>query len=112
MALPMPPWQARLAGSELERQWLRLLQEINLRLPSHAQYLIEACHTRPDFYYQEHYAAVYIDGPHHEYPERQQRDHEQETALADRGITVIRFGHADDWRKILGQYPYIFGSMA
>jgi len=103
---------ASLAGSELERQWLRLLQEINLRLPSHAQYLIEACHTRPDFYYQEHYAAVYIDGPHHEYPERQQRDHEQETALADRGITVIRFGHADDWRKILGQYPYIFGSMA
>lgn len=39
----------RLAGSELERDWLRHLEERNHRLPSHAQRLIENCKTRPDF---------------------------------------------------------------
>ena len=102
----------RLVGSGLERKWLALLQQLNLRLPSHAQHRMEECWTCPDFYYQEQYAAIYIDGPHHLYPERRQRDLEQEAALADRGITVIRFSHTDDWRQILAQYPWIFGSPA
>jgi len=101
-----------LAGSDLERKWLHLLEELNLRLPSHAQYLIAECRTRPDFYYQEQYAAVYIDGPHHLFPERRQRDHEQEAALADRGITVIRFGLDEEWPAVLTQYPWIFGNPA
>ncbi len=102
----------RLAGSDLERKWLHLLEELNLRLPSHAQYLIAECRTRPDFFYQEQYAAIYIDGPHHLFPERRQRDREQEAALADRGITVVRFERDEDWRAIVAQYPWIFGSPA
>jgi hypothetical protein len=46
----------RLAGSDLERRWLGLLEKQNLRLPSHAQSLIEACQTRPDFFYSEYQA--------------------------------------------------------
>ncbi len=33
--------------SELEKKWLDLLDELMLRPPSHAQYPVEACSTRP-----------------------------------------------------------------
>ncbi|MCS6889876.1 MAG: endonuclease domain-containing protein, partial [Chloroflexus sp.] len=102
----------RQAGSELEQQWLRFLDERGLRLPSHAQYLIPDCRTRPDFVYLSEQVAVYIDGPHHRYPERAARDAAQQTCLEDAGYTVIRFGHTDDWEKIIADYPYVFGCPA
>jgi ATP-dependent helicase YprA (DUF1998 family) len=37
----------RLAGSDLERQWLTVLERGGLRLPSHAQHHITACRTTP-----------------------------------------------------------------
>jgi len=37
-----------LCQSDLEREWLALMEKGNFRLPSHAQFLLEACHTRPD----------------------------------------------------------------
>ncbi|MEI6775913.1 MAG: DEAD/DEAH box helicase [Chloroflexales bacterium] len=100
----------RQAGSDLERQWLRLLDERGLRLPSHAQQLIESCGTRPDFTYHDEMAVIYIDGPHHAYPERRTRDAEQDICLEDRGYTVIRFAHTDDWDAVLARFPYVFGS--
>lgn len=100
----------RLTGSELERDWLRYLEARGHNLPSHAQKLVEACSTRPDFLYEEHQAAIYIDGPHHDYPERQTRDKTQTECMEDRGYTVIRFGLKDDWDKIIAQFPNIFGS--
>lgn len=100
----------RLAGSELERQWLRMLDDRGLRLPSHAQKLIEACGTRPDFTYLDEMAVIYIDGPHHSYPERAARDNAQQVCLEDHGYTVIRFAHTDDWDATLARFPYIFGS--
>jgi very-short-patch-repair endonuclease len=99
----------RLAGSELERKWLRYLDSRGCNLPSHAQTLIEVCSTRPDFLYEEHHAAIYIDGPHHDYPERQARDKTQTECMEDRGYSVIRFGLEDDWDKIIAQLPYVFG---
>ncbi|MCX7701057.1 MAG: DUF1998 domain-containing protein, partial [Gemmataceae bacterium] len=99
----------RLAGSELERRWLRFLEERNLRLPSHAQYLIEICQTRADFFYADYQAAIYIDGPPHDYPERAQRDMTQTECMEDAGYTVIRFHHQDDWESIFARYPHIFG---
>ncbi len=99
----------RLAGSELERKWLRQLESRGHHLPTKAQPLIEACSTRPDFLYEEHQAAIYIDGPHHAYPERQARDQAQSECMEDRGYTVIRFGLEDDWGKIIEQFPYVFG---
>ncbi len=99
----------RLAGSELERQWLRHLEACRHHLPSRAQPLIEACSTRPDFLYEENQAAVYIDGPHHTYPERAERDRTQTECMEDRGYTVIRFGIEDDWNQIIAQFPNVFG---
>ncbi len=64
----------RLSESELERKWLRMLDSGNLRLPTKAQYLIESCHTRPDFLYEDALVAIYVDGPPHDFPDRQQRD--------------------------------------
>ena len=40
-------------------------------LLSLAQRLFAESGTRPDFFYGDSYqAAIYIDGPHHDYPER------------------------------------------
>ena len=99
----------RLSGSELERKWLRQLEERKYRLPSKAQCFIESCQTRPDFLYEEFRTAVYIDGPHHSFPERQARDNLQVEQMEDRGYTVIRFGHEDNWESIIAKYPNIFG---
>jgi very-short-patch-repair endonuclease len=99
----------RLAGSELERDWLRHLEERNHRLPSHAQRLIENCKTRPDFLFEELQTAIYVDGPHHAFPERQTRDTLQMEQMEDRGYTVIRFSYQEDWDKVISRYPNIFG---
>ena len=99
----------RLSGSELERQWLRQIDRRQYRLPSKAQCLIENCQTRPDFLYDEFQTAIYIDGPHHDFPERQARDNLQVELMEDRGYTVIRFGHRDNWETIIAKYPNIFG---
>jgi len=99
----------RLADSELERDWLRYLDAHGHRLPSRTQYLIATCGTRPDFYYEDHQAAIYIDGHFHDYPERQQRDAASTECLEDMGYIVIRFGQQEDWAAKLAQYPHIFG---
>ncbi|HET6979842.1 MAG TPA: DEAD/DEAH box helicase [Pyrinomonadaceae bacterium] len=99
----------RLASSELERDWLRHLEERNHRLPSHAQQLIENCKTRPDFLFEEFQTAIYVDGPHHTFPERQARDTLQMEQMEDRGYTVIRFNYQEDWDKVISRYPNIFG---
>jgi very-short-patch-repair endonuclease len=98
-----------LAGSSLERDWLDWMEERKYRLPSSAQKLMESCGTRPDFIYDHEKYAIYIDGPHHDYPERQNRDKSQMEALEDLGFGVIRFHHKDDWQSILDKYPGLFG---
>jgi very-short-patch-repair endonuclease len=102
----------RRSDSELERRWLRFLEEQKLRLPDRAQPLIDACRTRPDFLYAEHHAAVYVDGPAHEFPERQERDAAQTECLEDLGYTVIRFKAKEDWEAIASRFDYVFGRSA
>jgi very-short-patch-repair endonuclease len=53
--------------------------------------------------------VVYIDGPIHDYPERQQRDAARQERLEDLGYTVLRFGHQGDWAATIARYPHIFG---
>jgi hypothetical protein len=101
----------RQAGSTLEKKWLSFIEDHGYRLPSQAQRLFAEAGPRPDFFYDGDYgAAIYIDGPHHDYPERQARDAAKTEAMEDLGYMVIRFGHQDDWDGIVNQYPYIFGS--
>jgi ATP-dependent helicase YprA (DUF1998 family)/very-short-patch-repair endonuclease len=99
----------KLAGSDLERQWLQFLEDRNLHLPTHAQKLIAKCGTRPDFYYDQHQVAVYIDGPPHEFPDRLDRDRAQTECMEDHGHMVIRFSHAEDWEEKIRRNPNIFG---
>jgi hypothetical protein len=102
----------RLAGSDLEREWLDYLNQQGYRLPDTGQKLFDQCRTRPDFVYEAEYAVVYIDGPHHQYPERQQRDQQQALCMEDAGYVVIRFGYPDEWDAVLARYPHIFGGEA
>jgi very-short-patch-repair endonuclease len=95
--------------SELERSWLRFLDQRGFNLPSRAQVLMPECGTRPDFLYDEHDTVIYVDGPIHDYPDRAKRDKEQEARLEDAGKWVVRFGHADDWEKIIKEKPSVFG---
>jgi ATP-dependent helicase YprA (DUF1998 family) len=98
----------RLAGSELERRWLRHLERYGHRLPASAQEAVPACRTRPDFLYDGK-VAVYIDGPVHQYAERHQRDVTQTEAMQDKGYTVLRFASEAEWAALIGQYPNVFG---
>ena len=97
------------AGSDLERAWLDHLARRGLNLPGAAQRFVEKVGTRPDFFYDKHKAAIYVDGPTHDFPDRQQRDREVTTKMEDAGFIVIRFGHAADWDKILADHPNLFG---
>jgi len=99
----------RLAGSDLERRWLAHLDSRSLRLPTHAQHFVEACRTTPDFFYADYQTAVYVDGPPHDFPDRQQRDTNLTEAMEDAGFTVVRFHHQVDWDATLARYPHIFG---
>lgn len=101
-----------LCQSGLERDFLALLKDRNLRLPSSAQELVEAASTRPDFLYTTNgrRVAVYIDGPHHDYPNRQMRDCEKDQAMDDLGYTVLRFHHQDDWPTKLAEFAWLFGA--
>lgn len=99
------------SDSELERSFLDLLEAQGLRLPDAAQYCLELPGgvTVPDFYYAEQGVAVYIDGPPHDYPDRQERDRTLTAAMLDVGISVLRFHHKDDWARLLQEHAALFG---
>lgn len=98
-----------LCQSDLEHKWLDFMEGQNLTLPSHAQKLVESCHTRPDFLYEKDCVAIYVDGPHHEFASRKERDASQAECMEDLGYTVIRFDVKDDWEKIVKSKQGIFG---
>ena len=98
--------------SGLEKKWLDLLDKHVLRPPSDAQYLIEELSTRPDFYYSEYNAAVYIDGPVHDEPDQIRKDEDINNRLKLRGYIVVRFHHKDNWGMVFRQHPDIFGTVS
>lgn len=95
--------------SQLEKRWLDLVDNLMLRPPSDAQYLIESCSTRPDFFYREYEAAIYIDGPPHDDPAQIREDETITQRLMLMGYAVIRFHHKADWNEIFRRHPDIFG---
>ncbi len=99
----------KLCDSKLEIKWLDLVDKMILRPPSDAQYLVEACSTRPDFFYREFSAAIYIDGPPHDEPHQVKADDEITGRLMDAGYIVVRFHHQADWKEIFRRHPDIFG---
>ena len=99
----------RACDSQLERRWLTRLHEAQLRLPSHAQYLISSCSARPDYFYSDANTAVFIDGPIHDEPAQMTADEEITNRLIGAGYLVIRFHHAADWNEIFDRYVDVFG---
>jgi very-short-patch-repair endonuclease len=99
----------KLYDSKLEEKWLDLVDEMVLRPPSDAQYLIESCSTRPDFFYREFNTAIYIDGPPHDGADQIKADEEITTRLMETGYIVVRFHHKADWKEIFKKHPDIFG---
>jgi very-short-patch-repair endonuclease len=98
-----------LCQSDLEREWLNFIEQLNLNLPSHAQKLIESCHTCPDFLYEKDSVAVYVDGSHHDFEARRVRDTDQTECMEDMGYSVVRFGLRDDWQAVIVKHPHVFG---
>jgi ATP-dependent helicase YprA (DUF1998 family)/very-short-patch-repair endonuclease len=96
--------------TKLEIRWLDLADALMLRPPSDGQYLIESCSTRPDFYYSEYNAAIYIDGPIHDEPDQIREDEAITQRLMEMGYIVIRFHHKADWKDIVRRHPDIFGT--
>ena len=98
--------------SQLERKWLDTLEQLRLRLPSHAQFFIESCLTRPDFFYQDVRVAIFVDGPPHDEDLVASNDREITDRLEAAGYLVLRFHHTEDWAAKLKKYPDIFGGGA
>ena len=95
--------------SSLETEFLDYLRAGGYRLPDRAQILFEAASSRPDFVYDDACAAVYIDGPYHDFSDRHARDLAADAAMRDLGYRVIRFGHRNDWAQIVDTYVSVFG---
>jgi ATP-dependent helicase YprA (DUF1998 family)/very-short-patch-repair endonuclease len=95
--------------SQLEKRWLDMVDELTLRPPSDAQYRIPGYPTQPDFFYGEHNAAIYVDGPPHDTPDQIREDDGITQALIEMGYVVIRFHHKDDWLAIFRRHPDVFG---
>ncbi|MBI4369148.1 MAG: DEAD/DEAH box helicase [Elusimicrobia bacterium] len=101
----------RLCETKLEKDFLDFLEQHDLALPTDAQKSFSQYGTRPDFaYLGSNPAFVYVDGPPHDYPDRQRRDIEQTARLHAEGIIVVRFHHRENWLKAAAQHPSIFGS--
>jgi len=98
-----------LCGSSLEKKWLQFVEDHNLHLPSHGQKLISVCQTKPDFYYEGHFLAIYVDGPIHKFPDRHRRDEQQVDCLENNGYQVIRFTNEENWPDKFKAHRGIFG---
>jgi very-short-patch-repair endonuclease len=99
----------RRCDSKLETKWLDMIERFVLRPPSDAQFLVESCSTRPDFFYREFNAAIYVDGPVHDEPDQIRGDEEITQRLMEMGYVVVRFHHKADWLEVFKQHPDIFG---
>ena len=65
--------------------------------------------STPDFIFPEANVVIYVDGPPHDYPDRQARDSDITSALREQGYRVARFRHDDDWAQTLDSFAGAFG---
>jgi len=100
----------RLCQSDLEKQFVNWLYEHNLQLPDRAQVTLDEIMARPDFFYEKAAACVYVDGAPHQFPERQKRDADCDTALKRFGCLVIRVQGPESWPAAAQEYPWVFGT--
>ncbi len=99
-----------LCQSELERSFVRFLDEGGHELPSRAQVYLADANARPDFLYDSHQVAVFVDGPPHQYANVRERDQRARRLLEDLGWLVVVFSEdRTRWGEIVRRYPNVFG---
>ncbi|MEY3276044.1 MAG: hypothetical protein RL153_1310, partial [Verrucomicrobiota bacterium] len=101
----------RRCDSQLEGTWLDLIDSLVLRPPTDAQFSVPSAATRADFYYADHNAVIYVDGPPHDDARQIREDEAINARLMDMGYIVLRFHHRADWTEILRRHPDIFGTL-
>jgi superfamily II DNA/RNA helicase/very-short-patch-repair endonuclease len=99
----------RLCDSELEKKFVRLLDERRLKLPSDAQVHIEECKARADFIYSAENVIIFIDGPHHDEAHQQAKDREQQAALENAGYLILRLRYDENWDSKIRDNATLFG---
>lgn len=103
---------SRASGSSLEQAWLAAIERHGLRRPDVAQPYLEAYEVRPDFAYRESRALIFVDGPHHDSPNRQMIDEHQTRDLEEAGFLVLRFSkETSRWPALFTRHPDVFGPM-
>ncbi|MHB2018089.1 MAG: DUF1998 domain-containing protein [Candidatus Xenobia bacterium] len=108
----VPPRAERLrvlreqAQNQHEADWLDLLEQLGLELPSHAHIPLGSCDAAPDFLYRHCQAAIYLDGPG---ADRARRDADAVEEMCDMGYLVVRFGDKEDWDATIARNPNVFG---
>ncbi len=93
-------------NSELEREVLDAIYELNIQLPDSAQVLIEEANCKPDFIYTQEKIAIFCDGLVHDHPEQRKQDQidrDNLKYLANYYILVLRYD--EDWRSKLSILP-------
>lgn len=101
--------------SELEKQFLALLDQHGYRLPDDAQKIVDGYYVRPDFAYHTDGmdVAIFIDGPVHDSGHQQEKDEHARVKLEDEaGWLVLRFHHGDadtNWIDTIAAHAGIFG---
>ena len=100
----------RRCDSKLEGTWLDLIDSLVLRPPTDAQFPVPSAATRADFYYADHNAVIYVDGPPHDDARQIREDEAINARLMDMGYIVLRFHYRADWTEILRRHPDIFGT--
>ena len=101
-------------ASSLESEFLSVLYASRHRLPDRAQFRPEeGVYCEADFYYEREGLkgiAVFIDGPHHDEPVRQQKDKEERQKLENLGYRVIVIRYDEKLALQILQHPDVFGS--
>ena len=100
-------------ASTLEKDFLRYLFDNGYQLPSAAQYRLGGpAYVQADFYYEPARAGIFIDGPAHDSPAKQNRAAEQRAELEDMGYQVVVIRHSKDFGQQVAAFPSVFGSEA
>ena len=86
------------------------------RLPDQAQNRPAAdVPVQPDFYYDREGrpgVCVFVDGPHHDEPRRQETDQRLRAMLQDYGYRVIVIRYDRPFHEQVANYPDLFGEPA
>jgi very-short-patch-repair endonuclease len=93
--------------SDLERRFLRYLYDGGYRLPDAAQEAING--ARPDFFFVDTQACVYVDGPIHDFVDRAERDSAIRDRLEREGFCVVRVQDDTSWPRVTTVYGFVFG---